>query len=158
MRQDVVPGSVFPDYELSDHTGKRRKLSALQGPDPMVLVPFAGIGEEISMASILGGGPAGLNVNRDTTIPSGGTGYMGTVEGIPVYIAQVLTQQAILCSGCLLRTITYGVIHGREDIADFSFVDGDDPQSSRVRLKFAQRIEWADDVFVEFTFGPEEHG
>lgn len=126
------------------------------GPDPMVLVPFAGIGEEISMASILGGGPAGLNVNRDTTIPSGGTGYMGTVEGIPVYIAQVLTQQAILCSGSLLRTITYGVIHGREDIADFSFVDGDDPQRSRVRLKFAQRIEWADDVFVEFTFGPEE--
>jgi peroxiredoxin len=29
---------VFPDYELADHTGKRRKLSELQGPDPMVLV------------------------------------------------------------------------------------------------------------------------
>jgi hypothetical protein len=34
----MVPGAVFPDYELSDHTATRRKLSELQGPDPMVLV------------------------------------------------------------------------------------------------------------------------
>ena len=38
MRSDIVPGSLFPDYELSDHTAKRRKLSELQGPHPMVLV------------------------------------------------------------------------------------------------------------------------
>jgi peroxiredoxin len=38
MRADIVPGAVFPDYELTDHTGKRRKLSELQGPDPLVLV------------------------------------------------------------------------------------------------------------------------
>jgi len=38
MRSDITPGAVFPDYELSDHTGKRRKLSELQGEDPMVLV------------------------------------------------------------------------------------------------------------------------
>ena len=38
MRADIIPGSVFPDYELSDHTAKRRRLSDLQGQDPMVLV------------------------------------------------------------------------------------------------------------------------
>jgi len=38
MRSDIVPGAVFPDYELSDHTAKRRKLSELQGQDPMVLI------------------------------------------------------------------------------------------------------------------------
>src|SRR5262245_50174131 len=38
MRSDIVPGAVFPDYELSDHTAKRRKLSELQGQHPMVLV------------------------------------------------------------------------------------------------------------------------
>ena len=38
MRSDIVPGAVFPDYELPDHTTKRRKLSELQGQDPMVLV------------------------------------------------------------------------------------------------------------------------
>ena len=34
----MVPGAVFPDYELTDHTTKRRKLSELQGPDPMIVV------------------------------------------------------------------------------------------------------------------------
>jgi peroxiredoxin len=38
MRQDIVPGSTFPDYELPDQTGTHRKLSELQRGDPMVLV------------------------------------------------------------------------------------------------------------------------
>src|SRR6202050_4092018 len=38
MRSDIVSGAIFPDYELSDHTAKRRKLSELQGQHPMVLV------------------------------------------------------------------------------------------------------------------------
>src|SRR3977135_3407591 len=38
MRTDIVAGAVFPDYELTDHTGKRHRLSDLQGPDPMILV------------------------------------------------------------------------------------------------------------------------
>jgi peroxiredoxin len=38
MRADIVPGTKFPDYELADHTGKHRKLSDLQGQDPMVVV------------------------------------------------------------------------------------------------------------------------
>ena len=38
MRSDIVPGALLPDYELTDHTAKRRKLSELQGPDPMILV------------------------------------------------------------------------------------------------------------------------
>jgi len=37
MRSDIVPGGTFPDYELPDHTGAARKLSELQGDDPMVL-------------------------------------------------------------------------------------------------------------------------
>ena len=38
VRADIVPGASFPDYELTDHRGKHRKLSELQGPDPLVLV------------------------------------------------------------------------------------------------------------------------
>ena len=37
MRPDIVPGSVFPDYELPDHRGKHRTLSELQQGDPLVL-------------------------------------------------------------------------------------------------------------------------
>src|SRR2546426_12831101 len=38
MRADIVAGAVCPDYELTDHAGRRRTLSELQGPDPMILV------------------------------------------------------------------------------------------------------------------------
>jgi len=38
MRADIIPGAVFPDYELSDQAGTHRKLSELQGSDPMILV------------------------------------------------------------------------------------------------------------------------
>jgi len=38
VRADILPGAVFPDYELSDHRAMRRTLSELQGGDPLVLV------------------------------------------------------------------------------------------------------------------------
>jgi peroxiredoxin len=38
MRNDIVPGARFPDYELTDQTATRRKLSAIQGADPMIVV------------------------------------------------------------------------------------------------------------------------
>ncbi len=38
MRADIVPRAAFPDYELPDHRGKRRKLSELQGSDPLIVV------------------------------------------------------------------------------------------------------------------------
>jgi len=38
MRADLLPGAKFPDYELTDHTTARRKLSELQGSDPMIVV------------------------------------------------------------------------------------------------------------------------
>jgi hypothetical protein len=31
MCSDIVPGAIFPDYELPDHTGTLRKISELQG-------------------------------------------------------------------------------------------------------------------------------
>jgi|GEM_PF-6808995 peroxiredoxin len=37
MRRDLVPGGVFPGYELPDHTNTLRKLSELQGEDPLIL-------------------------------------------------------------------------------------------------------------------------
>jgi peroxiredoxin len=37
MRSDIVPGGVFPDYELPDHTRTKRRLSDLQGDNPLIL-------------------------------------------------------------------------------------------------------------------------
>src|SRR5829696_4788115 len=37
MRPDIAPGGTFPDYELPDHTKVPRRLSELQGDDPLIL-------------------------------------------------------------------------------------------------------------------------
>jgi peroxiredoxin len=37
VRTDIKPGSTFPDYELPDHASVVRRLSELQGDDPMIL-------------------------------------------------------------------------------------------------------------------------
>jgi hypothetical protein len=37
MRSDLGPGGIFLDNALPDHTNTVRKLSELQGDDPMVL-------------------------------------------------------------------------------------------------------------------------
>jgi peroxiredoxin len=38
MRNDIVSGARFTDYELTDHTATPRKLSELQGTDPKIVV------------------------------------------------------------------------------------------------------------------------
>ncbi len=42
MRDDMVSGARFPDYELRDHKNKPHKLSDLQGDDPLVLTLLRG--------------------------------------------------------------------------------------------------------------------
>jgi peroxiredoxin len=37
MRSDIAPGATFPDFELPDHEKNSRKLSEIQGEDPMIL-------------------------------------------------------------------------------------------------------------------------
>jgi peroxiredoxin len=37
MRADIVPGAKFPDYELPDHERVPRRLSEIQGDDPLIL-------------------------------------------------------------------------------------------------------------------------
>src|SRR6201992_4060806 len=37
MRPDITPGGTFPDYELPDHESVSRKLSEIQGDDPLIV-------------------------------------------------------------------------------------------------------------------------
>lgn len=42
MKPEIAPGRRLADYVLPDHTKTPRRLSALQGDDPMLLVPIRG--------------------------------------------------------------------------------------------------------------------
>lgn len=123
------------------------------GPEPIIIVPFSRFGDEIATAALpkIDGVVNRLNVTYVKDMPSGGgTGYMGTVEGVHVYSTNGLTDKAILLSRLSLRVLRYGVVHGKSDIVDFAFVENDNPEKSRVRLKFAQEINWTDEIVVEF--------
>jgi peroxiredoxin len=43
MRSDIVPGGTCPDFELPDHTKVPRKLTELQGDDPLILTLARGL-------------------------------------------------------------------------------------------------------------------
>ncbi len=43
MRDEIAVGGKFPDYELMEHTRSRRKLSEVQGGDPMIVVLSRGM-------------------------------------------------------------------------------------------------------------------
>src|ERR1700722_7669699 len=43
MRKEIKVGAIFPDFELPDHTNVKRKLSFLQGNDPLILMLGRGI-------------------------------------------------------------------------------------------------------------------
>jgi peroxiredoxin len=38
MSKGLVPGAVLPDFVLPDTTGSTRRLSELQGDNPMILM------------------------------------------------------------------------------------------------------------------------
>lgn len=129
--------------------------AASVGPAPILIVQYSPLGEEVFAA--LHRLPSARLAQRDVVhekgVPSGGgVGYHGTVEGIRVYAGPgILSGKALLCSSEIIRSIKYGSVHG-SDVADFSFVDGDDPANSRVNVKFAQKVEWLDTPLVEFDF------
>ena len=126
------------------------------GPAPILIAPYSPLGEEM-FAAIHQRPGAKLTkygvVHEKDVRSGGGVGYQGTIEGIRVYAGpNILTGKALLCSSQIIRSIRYGIVHGESDVADFEFVDSDDPAKSQVRIKFAQEIEWLDDQFVEFSF------
>jgi len=43
MRSDIIPGAIFPDFELPDQTNMPRKLSTLQESQPMILTLSRGM-------------------------------------------------------------------------------------------------------------------
>ena len=51
MRADIVPGATFPDYELPDRESASRRLSELQGDDPLILTSRAGTTARRSISS-----------------------------------------------------------------------------------------------------------
>jgi hypothetical protein len=67
-----------------------------------------------------------------------------------------MIDEALLCSGHIIRSIDYDVLHGEGDVVDFSFIEGEDLSRSKIRLRFCQYVEWADTPVVKFNIAPRK--
>jgi hypothetical protein len=125
------------------------------GPEPLLLIPNTELAQQISGRAYGLGGLDGLSFLREHDIPSGGgTGYLGTLEGVRVYVTNIDPHTLVLSSARLLLALRYGAVGNAGYVADFEFVEGDNPEKSSVRLTFAQATEWSTDTCVEYELSP----
>jgi hypothetical protein len=125
------------------------------GPEPTILVPYDDFGEQVAQAShgMTGSGLDAFQVIRvEHFRGGGGIAYMGTIEGVHVFSAEVKPGTATLFSGRSLLGITYGVVHGDEDLADLEFEETENPAESWIRLRFAQTTTWAGTPTLDFHY------
>lgn len=127
------------------------------GASPIMLVPDD-LGNEIFRAiHNMGPRPEGIDLAYDKSVPSGaGARYHGTLGGVAIYEIQGLQGTVYLCSGRLIRTLTYIVLHEPDFVADFKFLDGEDLEKSYVEITFDQRIEWENSISVQFMLKGKE--
>ena len=101
----------------------------------MLLVPFDPIGRDISgwLYGQAANRPANLQVEwlKDHE-NGGGVGYVGTVEGIDVYVAQLPVHQSLVFSSRALRSITYATLPNGV-LLDIKLDEGEDPSESPSR-------------------------
>ncbi len=127
------------------------------GSRPTLLVPYEPFGEEISSWTDLRDRPQEFNIEHVAGMPSGGgTGYMGTIDGVHVYELNGAPNRAILCSGRCLRSVTYQLLPNRNDLVDVSLEEGEDPERSQFRMRTAQVLDWSNDPILEFTWPPTQ--
>lgn len=100
MRSDVVPGGVFPDYELSDHTAKRRKLSELQGQDPVrTCVPLSGNAGRTGTSQRPSSKKHGSRAAKNASIPTAKRTCKPSLNRIRVRAVQPAVSWPGLCDG-----------------------------------------------------------
>jgi hypothetical protein len=120
---------------------------------PTLLVPYEPLGEEISTWTYLRDRPQHFHVEHVADMPSGGgTGYIGTIDGVHVYEINGLSDRAILCSGRCLRSVTYQLLPDRNDLIDVSLEENDNPAECRFLMRTAQVLDWSNDPIIEFSW------
>jgi hypothetical protein len=104
--------------------------------------------------------PAGRDIEYVQGHPSGGgTGYVGTIDGVEVFTADVEEGHSYLFSARMLGAVSYRLV--TPDIfVSVEFEEGDDPWSGTVVMRFAQEVAWREtpilDLVTEDTPADEE--
>ncbi len=89
----------------------------------------------------------------------GGTGYVGTIDGVEVFTADVEDGHSYVFSALMLDVASYRRVTP-DAFVSVEFEEGDNPWSGTVVVRFAQQALWRDtpviDLVMESALADEE--
>jgi hypothetical protein len=84
-------------------------------------------------------------------IPTGGgTGYVGTIDGVEVFTTDVEDGHSYLFSAIMLDVIAYRLVTSGAFVS-VAFEEGDNPWSGTVVVRFAQQVAWRDTPVLDLV-------
>ena len=118
----------------------------------VLLVPFDPIGRNLSERHYShAADPAHPSIEWLEGRPSGGgASYVGTVDGLDVYASQLPAERSWLFSRTTLRSVAFARLQSG-NFVDVVFEEGEDPQKSRLRVRFRQSTAWNDVPVIEIV-------
>jgi hypothetical protein len=95
--------------------------------------------------------PAGRHIEHVQGHPTGaGTSYIGTIDGIEVFTADVEDDHSYLFSAQMLEAVSYRLVTP-DNFVSVEFEEGDNPWSGTVLVRFAQQAVWRDTPFIDLV-------
>jgi hypothetical protein len=95
--------------------------------------------------------PAGRRIEYVQGRPSGGgTGYIGTIDGVEVFTADVEGGHSYLFSAEMLESVSYRLVKP-DAFVSVEFQEGDNPWSGTVVLRFALQVIWRDTPVIDLV-------
>lgn len=101
--------------------------------------------------------PTDMQVTRKEGIKSGL--YLGTVDGIDVYRANLDEAESLLFPADLLREVKYGT-DAKGRVVTVTFEEEADHKPGKLVFRFSQQTEWMDDevIVLQYSSGSIENG
>ncbi|MDZ4370884.1 MAG: hypothetical protein U1C74_05615 [Phenylobacterium sp.] len=134
----------------------RRRLAAV-GPEPVLLVSYDQIGQDVAgwVHGYGGRPPEGLDVAHvEHGLGVDGAQYVGTVSGVHVFTEEMPHDRALLFSAAALREIACKEMPGGQ-ILQTTWTEEAGGQTGALRFDFGVRATFDDSPVVEFRFtGP----
>jgi hypothetical protein len=95
--------------------------------------------------------PAGRRIERVLGHASGGgIAYIGTIDDVEVFTADVEDGHSYLFSAQMLESVSYRLATP-DAFVSVEFEEGDNPWGGTVVVRFAQQVVWRDTIIIDLT-------
>jgi hypothetical protein len=123
------------------------------GPPATLLTEYDPMGASVShwIHSRADQRPPGRRIEYVQGHPSGGgTGYVGTIDGVEVFTTNVQDDHSYLFSALMVESVSCRLVTPNAFVS-VEFQEGDNPCSGTVVVRFAQQVIWRDTPVIDFV-------